>query len=292
MGVDVAAAFAGRRRVVRARATACSATICSRSAAEGPEERLRETQLQPAGDLRDQPRARRRGRRPSSQPVVSAGHSFGEYCSLVDRRTRWSSRRRCASSTSAGKRCSTPPSSRRRRCRRCSAWMRSACAQSPTDVATRARAACSWQISTRPTQIVISGDLTTPCRPPANAMLEAGAKRVVPLNVSGAWHSDADGAGASNVSPRAVENAPFAMPDIRRRFRTSTRSPYRDVATIKQNLVRSIDHEVRWHEPAERLLSYGLDCVVEFGASGGARAADEALAECARRSWSWATTPA
>jgi [acyl-carrier-protein] S-malonyltransferase len=44
--------------------------------------------------------------------------------------------------------------------------------------------------------------------------------------------------------------------------------PYRDIATIKKNLVASIAHEVRWHETAERLLSYDLDLVVEFGAGG------------------------
>ena len=42
--------------------------------------------------------------------------------------------------------------------------------------------------------------------------------------------------------------------------------PYRDVATIKQNLDPFGDDEVRWHETAERLLTYGLDLVVEFGA--------------------------
>jgi [acyl-carrier-protein] S-malonyltransferase len=43
--------------------------------------------------------------------------------------------------------------------------------------------------------------------------------------------------------------------------------PYRDVETIKRNLVRSITDEVRWHDTAEKLISYDLDLVVEFGAS-------------------------
>ena len=45
-----------------------------------------------------------------------------------------------------------------------------------------------------------------------------------------------------------------AVPRRRRRF--------------EDNLV-ALDHdEVRWHDTAERLLSYDLDLVVEFGASG------------------------
>ena len=43
--------------------------------------------------------------------------------------------------------------------------------------------------------------------------------------------------------------------------------PYRDVATIRTNLVRSVTEEVRWHATAERLVAEGLDLVVEFGAS-------------------------
>src|SRR5205807_3259560 len=39
-----------------------------------------------------------------------------------------------------------------------------------------------------PTQIVISGDLDA-VRKAGDALLEAGEKRVVALNVSGAWHS-------------------------------------------------------------------------------------------------------
>jgi malonyl CoA-acyl carrier protein transacylase len=44
--------------------------------------------------------------------------------------------------------------------------------------------------------------------------------------------------------------------------------PYRDIATIKANLIRSVVDEVRWHDTAESLISYRLDSVVEFGASG------------------------
>ena len=42
--------------------------------------------------------------------------------------------------------------------------------------------------------------------------------------------------------------------------------PYRDVAAIKRNLIRSVTDEVRWHATAERLLSeVHPELVVEFG---------------------------
>jgi [acyl-carrier-protein] S-malonyltransferase len=114
------------------------------------------------------------------------------------------------------------------------------------------------------TQIVISGDRAA-VQAASEAMLAAGAKRVVPLNVSGAWHSELM---ASAIEPfrAAVDNGAFHRP----RFDVVSNvdaQPYRDVETIKQNLVRSIVQEVRWHDAAQRLLSYRLDLVVEFGAS-------------------------
>ena len=97
-------------------------------------------------------------------------------------------------------------------------------------------------------------------------MLAAGAKRVVPLNVSGAWHSELMQPAIARFAG-AVERAHFAMPSIDVVSNVDA-EPYHDVAGIRRNLVRSIVDEVRWHDAAERLLSYDLDAVVEFGASG------------------------
>jgi len=115
-----------------------------------------------------------------------------------------------------------------------------------------------------PTQIVISGDLEG-IRIAGDAMLEAGAKRVVPLNVSGAWHSALMDPAVGRFRA-AVESGDFQPPafDV---ISNVDAQPYRDVATIRTNLVRSITDEVRWHEAAVKLLSYELDLVVEFGAS-------------------------
>ena len=97
-------------------------------------------------------------------------------------------------------------------------------------------------------------------------MLAGGAKRVVPLNVSGAWHSELMQPAVERFAA-AVEAGNFKLP----RFDVVSNvdaEVYRDVETIKRNLVRSIVQEVRWHDTAARAVSYGLDLVVEFGASG------------------------
>jgi [acyl-carrier-protein] S-malonyltransferase len=115
-----------------------------------------------------------------------------------------------------------------------------------------------------PTQIVISGDRAA-VQAAADALTEAGAKRVVPLNVSGAWHSELMQPAVQRFSA-AVNAADFALPEFDVVSNVDAQ-PYRDVAAIKRNLVRSITDEVRWHETAERLIAYDLDLVVEFGAS-------------------------
>jgi [acyl-carrier-protein] S-malonyltransferase len=115
-----------------------------------------------------------------------------------------------------------------------------------------------------PAQIVISGDLDA-VQTAGDEMLAAGAKRVVRLNVSGAWHSTLMEPAAERFAP-IVEAVPFVLP----RFDVISNvdaQPYRDVASIKGNLIRSVTSEVRWHQTAERVVQYGLDLAIECGAS-------------------------
>jgi len=114
-----------------------------------------------------------------------------------------------------------------------------------------------------PAQIVISGDLRA-VQLAGDALTAAGAKRIVPLNVSGAWHSELMEPAVEPFA-RAVDAGAFTLPqfDV---ISNVDAQPYRDVETIRKNLVSSIQSEVRWHATAERMLSYELDLVVEFGA--------------------------
>jgi [acyl-carrier-protein] S-malonyltransferase len=228
----------------------------------GPEEKLRETQYsQPSiyatnvalyfavGEI--------------LQPVVSAGHSFGEFCSLtiagsltfeealriVDERGK---AMQYAAEQAAGGMSAILGMN----------------AEKIREVVDRVRQETQGRVQlanfNSPTQIVISGDLHA-VQIAGDALLEAGAKRVVPLNVSGAWHSKLMEPAVERFAP-AVQAADFKMP----RFDVISNvdaQPYRDTEEIKRNLVRSITDEVRWHDTALRLLSYKLDLVVEFGAS-------------------------
>jgi [acyl-carrier-protein] S-malonyltransferase len=115
-----------------------------------------------------------------------------------------------------------------------------------------------------PGQIVISGDRDAVVRA-GELALEAGAKRVVPLNVSGAWHSELMQPARERFAP-FVAAAPIELP----RFPVISNvdaEPYESVAHIRENLGRSVTDEVLWHAASERLVGYGLDLVVEFGGS-------------------------
>lgn len=227
---------------------------------DGPDERLRETQYsQPAIFTTNVALFAA-----CDIPVVaSAGHSFAEFCSLVvagsmdfeealhvvDERAR--AMQDAAQRTAGGM----------------SAVLGlEADAVRPVVERVREHGGTVLQLANfnSPTQIVISGDLAA-VRNAGDELLAAGAKRVVPLNVSGAWHSELMRPAVERFA-RAVEAVEVRMPafDV---VSNVDGKPYRDVATIKRALVQSLTDEVRWHETAEALLAYDLDLVIEFGAS-------------------------
>ncbi len=230
---------------------------------EGPEEKLRETQFaQPAIFVTNV--ALYAAAADAIAPVASAGHSFGEFCSLfaagalefedalriVDERGK--AMQEAAEMEPGGM----------------SAVLGMDAMQIRAIVEeTVKRTGKRVQLANfnSPSQIVISGDLEG-VQAAGDAMMEAGAKRVVPLNVSGAWHSALMEPAVSRFA-KAVGDGQFVLPkfDV---FSNVDALPYNDVTTIKKNLVLSITHEVRWHDTALALIGDNLDLVVEFGASG------------------------
>lgn len=261
MGCDVAA-NSDPARAIFERATAVLGYDLLELQRHGPEERLRETEYsQPA--IFTTNLALYESARAQVEPVVTAGHSFGEICSLVvahslqfEEALRIVNERAKAMQDAA------------RRARGGMSAVLGLELSQVDEVLEQLRRANAGHVATAnlnsPTQIVISGDLEA-VRAATEPMMAAGAKRVVPLNVSGAWHSVLMEPAVERLAA-AVEKSHFEMP----RFDVISNvdgKPYRDLATIKTNLVRSIVEEVRWHDTALRLLAYKLDRVVEFGAS-------------------------
>lgn len=227
---------------------------------DGPEEKLRETRFsQPAIYVTNYALAV--ASEHLGACVASAGHSFGEYCSL----------------TIAG--ALTFENALALVNERALA-MQEAAEREPggmtailgLDVAAvmaaveQGRAVGRVQLANfnAPGQIVISGDIAA-VRRAAELALASGAKRVVALNVSGAWHSELMAPAQERFAP-FVERATMAPPRFTVVSNVDAR-PYAGVDGIRRNLVRSLTAEVLWHETSLRLLAEELDCIVEFGAS-------------------------
>jgi [acyl-carrier-protein] S-malonyltransferase len=225
--------------------------------ANGPQEKLRETMIaQPAIYVTNYALAAAAGALPVA---ASAGHSFGEYCSLTlagaltfedalelvkERGLAMQAAAELAEGAMAAV-----------------LGLDAENVRSATEAAGTAGRVCLANFNA-PGQIVISGDAAAVARA-GELALAAGAKRVVPLNVSGAWHSELMAPARARFAP-FVERAPIALP----RFAVISNvdaEPYRDVATIRANLIRSVCEEVLWHATSERLVAEGLDAVVEFG---------------------------
>jgi len=261
MGVDVAAAYPAAAALFAEAQTILDYDLLALCAA-GPDEKLRETRYsQPAIFVTNV--ALFAAVADVLAPVASAGHSFGEYCSLT------------VAKALAFETALSLVNQRGLAMHRAASATRGAMAavlgleDAPLREAVGAaveRGAGRVQLANfnQPGQIVISGDEAA-VRVAGDLALEAGAKRVIPLNVSGAWHS-ALMEPARDEFAAAVAAAPVLEP----RFTVISNvdaKPYAGVAHIKDNLVRSVTEEVLWHEAAVAMVAMGLDLIVEFGAS-------------------------
>lgn len=112
-------------------------------------------------------------------------------------------------------------------------------------------------------QVVISGSPEGVARASEIAKTN-GARRVVPLPVSGAFHSP--------LMAPAVEAMTYALQDAALRDTTipivaNITADYETRADeIRANLAAQIDHPVRWEESIGRLVADGFDTFVEVGA--------------------------
>jgi [acyl-carrier-protein] S-malonyltransferase len=262
MGADVAVQSTGAQNVFDRASSVLGYDLLALQIA-GPDEKLRETQFsQPAIFATNLALYEAVGS--GIQPAVSAGHSFGEICSLVIAKSigfedavRIVDERAKAMQDAA----ELAPGAMSAVLGLDAAVIERVAAETRSSGAGRVALANF----NAPSQIVISGDLKA-VQQAGDAMLEAGAKRVVTLNVSGAWHSELMRPAVERFA-REVANANFKVPEFDVISNVDAQ-PYRDISTIRERLVESIVSQVRWHDTAARLLTYDLDLVVEFGANG------------------------
>lgn len=113
-----------------------------------------------------------------------------------------------------------------------------------------------------PGQIVITGEASA-VESAGAACQEAGAKRVVPLKVSGPFHSELL-AGAGEKLGEALAEAeihPIKVP-----YLTNVTADYvKEAGDVKGYLVRQVSSSVRWQQTIERLIADGADEFVEIG---------------------------
>jgi [acyl-carrier-protein] S-malonyltransferase len=113
-----------------------------------------------------------------------------------------------------------------------------------------------------PGQIVITGEKAA-VDAAASKLSEAGAKRCVPLKVSGPFHS-ALLAGAGQKLAAELENVPVKAPKIPYYCNVEA-SAVTDGAPVKELLAKQVSGTVRWRETMLRMMEDGVDTFIEIG---------------------------
>ena len=113
-----------------------------------------------------------------------------------------------------------------------------------------------------PGQIVISG-VKEAVEQASEQLKNAGAKRVLPLNVSGPFHSQMLTEAGKELGKvlENVELSPLKIPYV-----TNVTAQYvEDIRETKALLERQISSSVRWQQSMENMIAQGVDTFVEIG---------------------------
>lgn len=113
-----------------------------------------------------------------------------------------------------------------------------------------------------PGQIVITGEEGA-VRAAAAKLQENGAKRCIPLKVSGPFHS-ALLAGAGEKLAAELEQVTVHEPKIPYLCNVEA-SPVHSADRIKELLAKQVSGTVRWRESMEHMLEDGVDTFIEIG---------------------------
>lgn len=113
-----------------------------------------------------------------------------------------------------------------------------------------------------PGQVVISGTVEGVKKASEQAK-EAGAKRAIPLTVSGPFHSELMRPAAHKLDEAIHSiNLSTAKPPI---ISNVTALPVEDAADVKALLVEQLYSPVRWEESIQQMLDLGVNVFIECG---------------------------
>ena len=111
-------------------------------------------------------------------------------------------------------------------------------------------------------QVVISGEAEAVAEACVK-MKEAGAKRALPLAVSGAFHSPLMEPARLELA-EAIDKTPFRVP-VCPVYQNVTALPTTDPDIIRENLLRQLTSPVRWTQTVENMVADGADYFLEIG---------------------------
>lgn len=113
-----------------------------------------------------------------------------------------------------------------------------------------------------PGQIVITGEEAA-VKAAAEKLSAAGAKRCVPLKVSGPFHSQML-SGAGEKLGKVLEDV--TINDIQIPYIANVTADYvADKEAVKELLTKQVSSSVRWQQTIERMLADGVDTFIEIG---------------------------
>lgn len=113
-----------------------------------------------------------------------------------------------------------------------------------------------------PGQIVITGK-TCPLQEASEMLRNSGAKKVIPLNVSGPFHSPLLKSAGKELEKvlETVDFRPLQIPYV-----TNVTANYvKEIRETKCLLAEQVSSSVRWQQSMERLINDGIDTFVEIG---------------------------
>lgn len=113
-----------------------------------------------------------------------------------------------------------------------------------------------------PGQIVITGR-TAGIEQASKVLKEAGAKRVVPLNVSGPFHSPMLRSAGEKLGKELMT---VQLGELKIPYVTNVTAEYvTDSSRIRELLTRQVYSPVRWEQSIRKMIAQGVDTFVEVG---------------------------